>query len=428
MAESKIEAIISMNKGFQKIDEQLSVSLGGKVGVAKFRAEIPAQAVTDDVKRVLGEATLWSSRHQRASVTDNVDVPDGRPMLTDDRYVYADFRALSQVLLRNRGLDFSTDGVLKKAVPMLLGKTVYPNHEFDDVNNWVGVVSQSTWDAKGEKSNGVPGVNVEIKVDAFLNYRLACGLMMTPPAVNSMSLTVVFEFEYSHPQMAIENSWKFYENLGEEIDGEVVRLIVTKVVEVWEASIVSVGEDRLAKNITTESDAQTKSFSAETAGTGATSAPPNSKDEEKRTMRLTNEQKAKLGIEFDGDDVPETDIFNAADSLADRLAAVDTVNLEQLNARAAAGDMVIAEKRADVMRLARLAELGAEDGELNAVLVEQINEASVERLQQLGDYYGNKAADRFPAGGRSSLEDNEAVDNAGGVSAAEAELPEVGLL
>lgn len=145
-------------------------------------------------------------------------------------------------------------------------------------------------------------------------------------------------------------------------------------------------------------------------------------------MRLTNEQKAKLGIEFDGDDVPETDIFNAADSLADRLAAVDTVNLEQLNARAAAGDMLIAEKRADVMRLARLAELGAEDGELNAVLVEQINEASVERLQQLGDYYGNKAADRFPAGGRSSLEDNEAVDNAGGVSAAEAELPEVGLL
>jgi|GEM_PF-3534125 len=418
-----------MKKGFRKIDEQLRVSLDGTVGVARFRAEIPAQAVTDDVKRVLGEASLWSARHQRAGVTDSVEVPDGRPMLTDDRYVYADFRALSQVLLRNRGLDFSTDGVLKKAVPMLPGKTVYPNHEFDDVNNWVGVVSQAKWDAAGERTGGTPGINVEIKVDAFLNYRLACGLMMTPPAVNSMSLTVVFEFEYSHPQMAIENSWKFYENLGEEIDGEVVRLIVTKVVEIWEASIVSIGEDRLAKNLTENGQAQF-SASAEQAADEELAAPvvpPNSTDEGKRTMKLTNEQKAKLGIEFDGDDVPETDIFNAADSLADRLAAVDRVNLEQLNARAAAGDALIAEKRADVVRLAKLAELGSATGELDPVIADQIAEATVGRLQKLGDYYTKKAGDKFPAGGRSSLEDNEAIDNADGVSMT-GELPRAGLL
>jgi hypothetical protein len=40
--------------------------------------------------------------------------------------------------------------------------------------------------------------------------------------------------------------------------------------------------------------------------------PPNSNEE--KTMKLTAEQKKELGIEFDGEDVPETEILKAAES------------------------------------------------------------------------------------------------------------------
>lgn len=408
-----------MKAKYRQINDQLRVSLAGNVAVADFRAEIPSQIVGDDAKKVLGDASLWFFG-QRANVQDNVETPAGRPQLTEDRYVYANFRALSETLLRNRGLDFSQPGVLKKAVPMLLGRTVYPNHDFADVNNWVGVVSQAKWDAKGEQSGGVPGINVEVKLDAFLNYRIACGVMMTPPAVNAMSLTVVFEFEYSHPQMAIENRWKFFENLGEEVDGQIVRMIVTKIVEFWEASLVSVGEDRLAKHLGGKTEDQTQSFSADPAEIAADDdeSSPANPNEERNTMKLTKEDKARLGIEFDGEDVPDEQIKAAIDSLAEKASKVPA-NIEQLNADAEAGRKYVEQQRAEVTRLARIAELGPDDadGELDPVIADDIKDASFDRLTSLKAYYEKKVAAKFPKGGRSSLEGSEEIEHAGGVTA-----------
>jgi hypothetical protein len=48
--------------------------------------------------------------------------------------------------------------------------------------------------------------------------------------------------------------------------------------------------------------------------------PPNSNEE--KTMKLTAEQKKELGIEFDGEDVPETEIFKAAESLAAKVKGI----------------------------------------------------------------------------------------------------------
>lgn len=131
-------------------------------------------------------------------------------------------------------------------------------------------------------------------------------------------------------------------------------------------------------------------------------------------MKLTSEQKSKLGIEFDGEDVPESEIFKAGESLADKLAAVDTVNIDELTARAEAGDALVTEKRAEVTRLATLAELGAEDGTLDEVVTAQIKAADADALIKLETYFGKKAAKKFPKLGRSSLENSDEIDTAGG--------------
>lgn len=395
---------------FKELANGLMVSLDGQIAKTSFRASIGPQTEVKAAEKVLSEASLYYDfKQHRAAVADNVEVPHSPSVLSDERYVFPNFRALSQIHLVNRGLDFSVPGVLEAAVPMLVGKTVYLNHEFTDVNNWVGVVSRSSWDAKGDKSNGVPGIAVECKVDAYLNYRIACGVMMTPPAINAMSLTVLFEFEYSHPELEKDN--KFWGLIGEEVDGHIVRLIVTQILEIWEASFVYVGEDRLAKNHGAEDGEESFSADAETA---AEDPPPNSNEE--KTMKLTAEQKTKLGIEFDGEEVPETEIFKAADTLAGQLADVDTVNIEQLTKRAEAGDVLVEEKRTEVTRLAKLAELGADDKELPPVIADDIKAASVERLTRLGEFYGTKVAAKFPKGGRSSLEGSNEIETAGGVN------------
>lgn len=418
-----------------KILKQLANGVGianlsdrGGNALVDLRAAIPTQTVSEEAKKVLESASLWSigSKNQ---VQDNVPVA-GAPVITDERYVYAKFRALSQTHLVNRGLDFSTPGVLEKAVTLLGGRTVYPNHDFTDIYNWLGVVSNASWDAEGAASDGIPGINAEIKIDAFLNYRIACGLMMSPPAVNAMSLTVVFEFEYSHPQLAMESRWKFFDMLGEEVDGEIVRMIVTNIVEFWEASLVHVGEDRTAKQIEAARGG-TQSFSAEKAEEAAEIPPPNSNEE--KTMNIPKETRTKLGIGFDGDDVPETEIFKAAENLAARVEEMEqsatSEAIAELKTQAEAGKLLLDEKRTEVTRLAKVAELGADDKDLDPVLETVIKEADAKRLTELGAYYGKKVNEKFPQGGRSSLENSDEVDTAGGTGKAQtAEVPKSSLL
>lgn len=392
-------------------------NLGKRLASINMRAQIAAQPTSEKTQKVIDTASLWFFGNAPNSVQDAVQVPTQKPILTDDRYVYANFRALSAVYLERRGLDFSTPGVLEASVDLLKNKTVYPNHNFTDIYNWLGSVSNAVWDAEGEQSGGVPGVNCEIKIDAFLNYRIACGVMMTPPAINSMSLTVLFEFEYSHPQLVEEK--RFWHLLGEEIDGEIVRLIVTKIVDYWEASLVFLGEDRLAKHHGTkpsegddagddDGDGVTTSFSA------ANPALPTNSNEEK-TMKIEKAKRTELGIEFDGDDVPETEILKAAETLAAANKQFDGVDLADLQEKAGQAEKLLTAKRAEVTRLARIAELGADEGELDEIVSQQIEVADADKLVKLETYFQKKAAEKFP-NRRSSMESSDEVEGAGGVN------------
>ena len=316
-------------------------------------------------------------------------IEDVKPKETD--YVFPLFRALSQVIIPGHWIDFSKPGVLEESVPLLQGQTVFKNHDYEDVEKWLGSVNQAVWDAKGEGAGDVPGINVELKIDWKVNPIIARGLLMTPPAIHSVSVTVQTEWEYSHPQMAAESKWKFYENLGEEIDGEIVRFIVTKILGYWEISLVFQGADQLAKNagVAAESresfqpTATAPSLSTATTATAPTTAATPATDKTKETLKvkLTAAQKKALGLEgIEGDDVAEHLV----------LAAV-----EKLGQAAADGEALMAAARDECLRFAVIAEVGTEEGNLPKALTTLINGASGATLTELTEMYRQRAESRF---------------------------------
>ncbi|HUF02799.1 MAG TPA: hypothetical protein VMM38_01345 [Aridibacter sp.] len=387
------------------------VSLEERIGRVRLKApfgEIRANEKLEERVKELVASFLWNGNRQDNFTYQRTD----EILPKEEDYIRVRFRALSQDLLPGYWIDLTLPGVLEAGVEKLRGQTVYANHEFWDVEGWLGSVSKAEWDSEGRASGGVPGINAEYKIDALMNPRIARGLLMDPPAIHSTSLTFLFHFDFSHPRLVEEG--KFWVNLGEEIEGEIVRLIVTEIREIWEASLVFQGADRRAKQIGNERDGE--DFENLSAGEADSPiAPVNNDDEEKTTMKLTKEQITALGLSADAGEISETDVLDRALELAAAAGELEGVDLEELQARAAVSDKYVDEKREDVRRLARVAELGAEEGELDKVVAQQIDEADFERLQGLGAYYEKRAAERFPEKGRSSAENAEGVEGAGGV-------------
>ena len=58
-----------------------------------------------------------------------------KPVESD--YIYPVFRALSASVIPGYWLDYSRPGVLEESASMLQGQTVYKNHDFMDVEQWV---------------------------------------------------------------------------------------------------------------------------------------------------------------------------------------------------------------------------------------------------------------------------------------------------
>lgn len=395
--------------------KQATVTLQNKFGVGNISFD---NGLAERVAERIRNVSQWTENHKSENFNYGT-VNDVLPKPEDA--ILVNFRALSKVIVPGHWLDWTKDGVLEAGVKLLQGATVYPNHQFWDINNALGSVSSAVWDAVGAEANGIPGINATYSIDALMNPKIARGLLWKPfPYIHSTSLTVLFEFEFSHPNLVEER--RFWNLMGEEVDGEIVRLIVTKIVEIWEASLVFQGADRLAKKGKDDDE----DFDDESLSAARLSLPANS-NEEKKTMKLTKEKKAELGIEFDGDDVPETEILKAAENLAAKHKPFAEVNLKELQKQAGQAETLLSSKRAEVKRLATIAELGAEEGDLDDVVSQSIDEADAEKLVKLETYYQKKAAGKFPKG-RTSQENSAEIETAGGIqTASHSTVPNVGL-
>jgi hypothetical protein len=385
------------------------VPFGGAYLVGGASA-VPSSVISMSLAQASAEALAKISLQPEAGAPASID----QVVPKDSDFIYPLFRALSAALIPGYWVDFSTPGVLQKAVPMFLGQTVYKNHgepsgfwggrQFD-VEKWLGSVSQAEWDAKGDKVGGVAGVNVEMKIDALMNPRIARGLLMKPPAIHSCSETVLFDFDYSHPDLVEQE--RFWRMLGEEVEGEIVRFLVTEIVGLQELSLVFQGADQIAKQIPGD-EADDEEYSDKRQGKQF-GAPPLRLAEKKKenTVKLTAEQKKRLGLDSHQEE-------EVADAIV--LAAVETVTTS-LSARATAADAIVSAQRAEVLRLATLAE-GVGEGDkrtLNAAVAGLIEKADAAQLPALTALYQEKASQAFPltcehghaAKGRSSVEQVE---------------------
>lgn len=293
----------------------------------------------------------------------------------DDDYIYPLFRALSQTVIEGYWIDYSRPGVLEESTPLLAGQTVYADHHFWNVEKWLGVVNESSWDADGLNSDGVPGINVELKIDALLNPRIARGLLMQPPAIHSASVTVLFEYEYSHPDLIEEG--RFWDLLGEEVGGELVRLIATKILSYWELSLVFQGADRGAKQL-----------------------PPRAGGSGADQFALPASARS-FGPPFLAENQPVPSATATGDHQALTPPAAD--NQTALREAAEIGRRLLDDARAECRRLATLATFGPDEEELPAPMRTIIDRADLDQLTELTAMYREQTARRFGPG-RSSVE------------------------
>lgn len=159
------------------------------------------------------------------------------------------FRMLSNtVVISDRGLiEFPVD-VLKKSMGLMVGQSIYPNHDMQ-VGNELGTVVDNVWQESykvGDKT--IPaGINARLKIDAKSHPKIARGLNMTPPSIHSVSCTVVYRWKPSH---SFEKKWEFYEKMGTyDEKGQLVRKIATEIVYYMELSLVPHGADPFAKKL-----------------------------------------------------------------------------------------------------------------------------------------------------------------------------------
>jgi len=123
-------------------------------------------------------------------------------------------------------------------------------------------------------------------------------------------------------------------------------------------------------------------------------------------VKLTAAQKTALGITHEGEDVPDADVISTATSLAQR---------------ATSADAIVGAQRAEVLRLATLAE-GVGEGDARKLAPEVaglIEKADASQLPALVTMYAAKAQAAFPltcqkcgskeVKGRSSMEDPPVV-------------------
>jgi len=218
-------------------------SAGGGLGV---RMEMKGGRLdADSGRNRIVKAALDRSSTFRPVSREEVEPKEGD-------YIYPTYRALSQAVVQL--VDYRRPGVLEASAPMLAGQTVYPNHKYD-VESWIGAVESAWWDDPEKTGTpfSLPGINARFKVDWRANPKIARGILMDPPALHSVSVTVWFKWEKSHPELDDRQFWTM---LGQEVNGRPVLIEATEILEYDEISLVYQGGDPEAKILLTGTDGE----------------------------------------------------------------------------------------------------------------------------------------------------------------------------
>ena len=214
-------------------------------------------------------------------------------------YVLVPVRMLSASDKVQSGLfNFGYNGgkALQDAVELFNGVIILKDHR-PTVDGWVGKTLGATWDTS---TPGAPaGITGMMKLDKKADPKLVRGVVSG--MVNSVSVTVGFQWQQSHPDM---KESEFWQKLGQKVDGRTVQLDVIKIDSIRELSLVYLGADGYAKtidkdgNLTSGTRTESNSFQP----------PPISQQEESMNLKALL---AKFGITSLGDNPTEEQISAA---------------------------------------------------------------------------------------------------------------------
>jgi len=167
------------------------------------------------------------------------------------------FRLLSAAYLGSGGyhLDFSGEGVLERAWPVFADPeekgsvrthplVVVRDHSFS-IEDRLGLVQNARW-RPADPEHGLPhgGIEAELHINWKLGADVVRRLLHDPPLLDACSVSLSFNWEKSHPGLSDERFWG---QLGEELDGEPVRVMVTDILSVEHVGLVFEGADPLAR-------------------------------------------------------------------------------------------------------------------------------------------------------------------------------------
>ena len=168
----------------------------------------------------------------------------------DADFIYPVFRLLSKIIIspKRLAIDFTDGDILKNSMPLLIGQSIFIDHE-NITGSVMGVVQSVEWQEE-YKLGGITipaGINGVLKIDAKSNPRIARAIMMDPPSIHSCSVTINFSWEKSHPNLDDD---KFWDLLGTyDSSKKLIRKVVSDVNMYFELSLVPHGADPFAKKI-----------------------------------------------------------------------------------------------------------------------------------------------------------------------------------
>ena len=202
----------------------------------------------------LGALRLSDSGQGSITLGDVGSLVSGDGQASSQGYTRA-FRMLSADLIQGYWVDYSDPAIwTPEAVALFDNKTVYMDHDCP-VSQWIGVATG----ARLTTSTGKLGVDADFTIDPeqdalWAKGSITRGLSLQPvPAIRSCSVGIHFEAKPSH---MFQDFWEFWCRLGKEVDGSIVRWIVTKIVRCVEVSLVYAGADMGANALSLSADAR----------------------------------------------------------------------------------------------------------------------------------------------------------------------------
>lgn len=311
-------------------------------------------------------------------------------------YLRLQFRALSAAYLGASGyfLDFSRPGVLRASIPLMLPKEksgsrrrylMFHRNHSSAIQDRIGFIENAEWGkASGEQS--APGINIDVMMDWKLAPNEARQLLSDPPLVDSVSVSVSFDWEKSHPDM---RDYQFWDFLGHEMDGQVVRIIVTEITEYYHVGLVWEGADEEADKLQR----------AEGKAQGADKIQkPNSKGQHsdaggmmKNPLTLS-EKRAKKIFELLGlsEEPNEEDLLEGVRALAEANEELQVKNVA-LEEKAKEYQRVMELRRKEVIAL-----IAKVDGECKKSFETALGLMKWEDLQEIAADYQSKLDAKFP--------------------------------